>query len=154
MPENLATSEKYFTITRTFDAPRDMVWRAWTDPEEVVHWWHPRGLTTPRESVTFDFRVGGQYAYTMVASDGTEYPTVGEYLEITGPERLVMTWGDPARRGEPQPVLEITLVDRGETTEMTFVVRGIEAGPGDEDVYDGWDSAFDVLVEHLAQGQR
>ena len=98
MPEQTATQDKQFTITRVFDAPRELVWQAWTDPDEAAIWWHPRGIETPRESVQIDARVGGQYSYTMIAPDGTEYPTTGDYREITPPERLVFTWGSPGRR--------------------------------------------------------
>jgi len=152
MPEQTASATKQFTITRVFDAPRDVVWRAWTDPDEAATWWHPRGIATPRESVELDVRPGGRYRYTMIAPDGTEYPTTGVYREITPPERLVMTWGSPGDADELAPVLTIELAEhgeRGEQTRMTFHVLGIEAAPGDENVYDGWDSAFDLLVEHL-----
>ena len=152
MPEQTASATKQFTITRVFDAPRDVVWRAWTDPDEAATWWHPRGIVTPRESVELDVRPGGRYRYTMIAPDGTEYPTAGVYREITPPERLVMTWGSPEDADDIAPVLTIELAEhgeRGEQTHMTFHVLGIEAAPGDENVYDGWDSAFDLLVEHL-----
>jgi uncharacterized protein YndB with AHSA1/START domain len=155
MPEQTATNQKQFTITRVFDAPRETVWRAWTDPEEAPIGWHPRGITTPRQSVEFDLRPGGRYRYTMIAPDGTEYPTAGVYREITPPERLVMTWGSPGDADEIAPVLTIELAEhgeRGEQTLMTFHVLGIEGAPGDENVYDGWDSAFDLLVEHLDEG--
>jgi len=152
MPEQTASATKQFTITRVFDAPRDVVWRAWTDPDEASAWWHPEGVVTPRETVELDVRPGGRYRYTMIAPDGTEYPTAGVYREITPPERLVMTWGSPEDADDIAPVLTIELAEygeRGEQTHMTFHVLGIEAAPGDENVYDGWDSAFDLLVEHL-----
>ena len=152
MPEQTATDSKQFTITRIFDAPRDLVWQAWTDPDEAAIWWHPKGIETPRESVHIDARPGGAYRYTMVAPDGTEYPTVGTYREITPPERIVMTWGNPGDADDEVPVLTIDLAEHGEAREqtlMTFHVQGIDGSPGDENVYDGWDSAFDLLVEHL-----
>ena len=62
-----------FTITRTFNAPRELVWKAWTDKFELAHWFHPMGVTV--ESVSVDLRVGGRYRYTMVnESTGEEYP--------------------------------------------------------------------------------
>jgi len=158
MPEQTATGEKQFTITRVFDAPRETIWRAWTDPDEAPIWWHPRGVTTPRETVELDVRPGGRYRYTMVGPDGTEYPTVGVYREITPPERLVMTWASPDDADDIAPVITIELAEhgeRGEQTHMTFHVLGIDAAPGDENVYDGWDSAFDLLVERLTtEGER
>ena|SRR6188472_3666820 len=150
MPEQTATQSKQFTISRIFDAPRDLVWRAWTDPDEAAIWWHPRGIETPRESVQIDAHAGGRYSYTMIAPDGAEYPTTGVYLEITPPERLVFTWGSPG--DDDAPVISIDLAEHGDSraqTLMTFHVQGIDGSPGDENVYDGWDSAFDILDEHL-----
>lgn len=151
MTEQTASATKHFTITRVFDAPRELVWRAWTDADEAAAWWHPRGVVTPRDSVELDVRPGGRYRYTMIAPDGTEYPTAGVFREVAPPERLVMTWGSPGD-DESAPVLTIELAEhgeRGEQTQMTFHVLGIDGAPGDDDVYDGWDSAFDILVEHL-----
>ncbi|RXZ71737.1 SRPBCC family protein [Agromyces albus] len=152
MPEQTATSEKQFTITRVFDAPREAIWRAWTDPDEAATWWHPRGVTTPRESVEIDVRPGGRYRYTMIAPDGTEYPTAGVYREVVEPERLVFTWGSPDDADDAAPLITVTLADLGGRTEMTFHLHGIAGVPGDENVYDGWSEAFDVLVERLDEG--
>lgn len=156
MTEDTVTQQKQFTITRIFDAPRELVWRAWTDPDEAAIWWHPRGIETPRESVHIDARVGGQYAYTMIAPDGTQYPTAGEYSEITPPERLVFTWGSPGDDRAFVPVISVHLAehgDSGEQTLMTFHVQGYDGRPGDDDVYDGWDQAFDLLEAHLPELQ-
>ena len=79
----------------------------------------------------------------MIAPDGTEYPTTGVYREITPPERLVFTWGSPGDDDDAAPVISIDLAahgDAGEQTLMTFHVQGIDGHPGDENVYDGWDS--------------
>lgn len=140
-----------FTITRVFDAPRDLVWRAWTEQADAAAWWHPRGVEIKPGSVDVDARVGGRYRYTMVAPDGSEYPTAGVYRELDAPQRLVMTWGSPGDPDDRVPVITVTLRELpGGRTEMLFHVLGIDAAPGDENVYDGWSSAFDVLEEHLA----
>ena len=154
MADEATTQDKQFTITRVFDAPRELVWQAWTDPDEAAAWWHPRGVQTPRESVRIDARVGGHYAYTMIAPDGTEYPTAGEYAQIDPPESLVFTWGSPGDDRSFVPVITVHLAehgDSGEQTLMTFHVRGYDGRPGDADVYDGWDQAFDLLEEHLPE---
>ena len=99
MPEQTATGTKQFTITRVFDAPRELVWQAWTTEGDAAEWWHPRGIEIKPGSVAVDARVGGRYAYTMVnPADGQEYPTAGVYREVTAPERLVFTWGSPGDR--------------------------------------------------------
>lgn len=150
MVDQTTTQEKQFTITRVFDARREVIWRAWTDPDEAARWWHPREVRTPRESVRVDLRVGGSYEYLMIAPDNSEYPTAGEYLEVVEPERLVFTWGSPGDDREQVPVITVSLAELdGDRTEMTFHLRGIEGTPGDGFVYDGWNEAFDCLVEHL-----
>ncbi|MFF2272819.1 SRPBCC domain-containing protein [Agromyces sp. NPDC058136] len=150
-PEAGATSRApQFTITRIFDAPRELVWRAWTEQADAAAWWHPRGVEIKPGSVDLDAREGGRYRYTMVAPDGTEYPTAGLFRELREPERLVMTWGSPGDDDDDAPVITVALRElAGGRTEMLFHVLGIAGAPGDENVYDGWDSAFDVLAEHL-----
>lgn len=73
-------------MTRVFDAPRELLFKAWTDAEMLKNWWGPDHFTT---RVTLDFRVGGKYAYTMVGPDGQEYPGIAEYKEIVPNEKLV-----------------------------------------------------------------
>ncbi|WP_167048118.1 SRPBCC domain-containing protein [Salinibacterium sp. ZJ454] len=150
MPDR-TTQQKQFTIIRVFDAPRETIWHAWTDPDEATRWWHPREVVTPRESVRIDLRVGGSYEYRMIAPDNSEYPTYGEYLEVVEPERLKFTWGNPGDLQAEAPVITVTLVQLADgKTEMTFLLEGIDGQPGDDNVYDGWDQAFDILVEQLA----
>ncbi|CAM06465.1 uncharacterized protein YndB with AHSA1/START domain [Saccharopolyspora erythraea NRRL 2338] len=150
MTETPSTTAAEFTITREFDAPREAVWRAWTDPAEMTHWYHPRGFATPPESISVDLREGGTYRYTMVdEKTGEQYPTGGTYLEIAEPERLVFTWGDLDESAESAPVVTVTLQERGERTAMTFHLRGIAGHPGDGYVHDGWAEALDLLIEHL-----
>jgi uncharacterized protein YndB with AHSA1/START domain len=139
-----------FTITRIFDAPRETLWRAWTDPDLAATWWHPRQVESPREFVRIDARVGGTYEYKMIAPDASEYPTAGQYLEVVEPERLVFTWGSPGDSVEESPVITVDLADLGDgRTEMTFHLRGIAGSPGDDNVYDGWSEALDILAERL-----
>jgi uncharacterized protein YndB with AHSA1/START domain len=150
MAEQTATQQRQFTITRVFDAPRARVWRAWTDPDEAPYWLHPRDVRTPRESVDFDVRPGGRYRYTMIAGDGSEYPTAGTYREVAPPARLVFTWGNPGDADDVMPVITVDLEEHGasgEQTRMTFHLDGIAGAPGDRNVYDGWNEAFDLLAE-------
>ena len=123
------TTTPQFTITRLFDAPRDVVWRAWTDPVQASVWWHPRGISTPADTVHLDPRIGGHYSYTMVNdATGEEYPTAGTYIEISEPERLVFTWGNPG--DEDAPVVSITLRDVGELDAPTATPSlHLEEGP-------------------------
>ncbi|WP_395245135.1 SRPBCC domain-containing protein [Agromyces sp. MMS24-K17] len=144
-----------FEIVRVFDAPRELVWQAWTTEADAAEWWHPRGIEIKPGSVRLRAEVGGEYAYTMVnPADGREYPTAGVYREVDPPSRLVFTWGGPDDVDEDRPVIVVELaeLDDGDRTELTFSVRGLVAGPGD-DVYDGWSSALEMLDEQLAAQQ-
>src|SRR5271155_561565 len=82
-------AEREITITRTFDAPRALVFEAWTDAKVLAQWWGPQGFTNPR--CEFDAKVGGVIRIDMRAPDGAIYPMQGEVREIVSPERLVFT---------------------------------------------------------------
>lgn len=153
---NTRADDAQFTITRIFDAPRDLVWRAWTESADAAEWWHPRGIEIKDGSVSIDVRPGGRYAYTMVnPADGSEYPTTGVYREVDPPRRLVFTWASPGDPDDTAPVITVDLRELGsDRTEMRFHLRGFAGAPGDENVYDGWDSAFDLLAEQLAAAVR
>jgi uncharacterized protein YndB with AHSA1/START domain len=84
-----STADREIVITRTFDAPRELVWDAMTNPQHVVNWWGPRGFSTTVEKM--DFRVGGVWKHTMIGPDGAKYPNENIFQEIVKPERLVFT---------------------------------------------------------------
>lgn len=147
---------KEFTITRTFDAPRDAVWRAWTDPAIAAQWWHPHEVVTPPESVRIDLRVGGTYEYLMIAPDGSEYPTGGTYLEIDAPSRLRFSWADPGDTVEDAMLITVDLaeLDSGRC-EMTFHLRGVdEDRVSEQSVSQGWGEAFEELDVALASAKQ
>jgi uncharacterized protein YndB with AHSA1/START domain len=133
--------DREFTITRVFDAPRELVWRAWTDPEHMSRWFGPHGFTTPLATVTMDVRPGGTFEFTMVSDDdGNEIPSGGTFLEVVEPERLV--WRDR----DVDLLVTVTFADLGERTEMTCHVVGRTGGAA---AYDGWSTMFDKLAEVL-----
>lgn len=81
---------KEFTVTRVFDAPRELIWSALTDPEQLVRFWGPIGTHVPLESISLDPREGGRFKLTMVLDDdGTEFGMDATYVEFTEPERMV-----------------------------------------------------------------
>jgi len=82
-------SDREIIISRVFDAPRELVWEAMTDPKHVVNWWGPRGFTTTTE--VMDFRPGGTWKHIMRGPDGTEYPNKSVFVEIVKHERIVYT---------------------------------------------------------------
>jgi uncharacterized protein YndB with AHSA1/START domain len=122
------------TIRRIYDAPRERVWAAWTDPAQIARWWGKRGWTTPPESVALDVRPGGVFRLTSVNDDdGREMPLETTYSEVVEPERL--SFG-PAT---------VTFTDLGDgRTEMTFST--VATHPAAEG---GLASAFDRLSEQL-----
>ena len=136
------------TIKRTFNAPRAVVFKAWTDPKQLGQWFGPKGFDNP--VCEADARPGGKLKIHMRGPDGAIYPCLGTFHEVVEPERLVFTWADPGDPQDAAPVVTVTLEDLGERTRMTFHVDGLGGQPGDDGVYDGWDSAFDVLTQHLA----
>jgi len=84
-----ALSEREIVISRVFDAPRDVVWDAWTDPKQVVQWWGPQGFTTTIHEM--DVRPGGAWRHTMHGPDGANYPGKSVFSEVVKPERIVLT---------------------------------------------------------------
>jgi uncharacterized protein YndB with AHSA1/START domain len=132
-----------FTITRVFDAPRELVWKAWTDPEHVARWFGPRGFTTPLSTISMDVRPGGTFEFTMISDDdGTEHPSGGTFLEVEEPERLA--WRDR----DIDLLVTVTFADVGGRTEMTCHVAGETGGAP---AYDGWSTMFDKLADLLAR---
>lgn len=139
-----------FTIERSFDATVDELWGAWTDPDELQHWWHPRGVHTPRDTIEVDLRVGGSYRYTMINdSTGEQYPTGGVYLEVEAPSRLVFTWGHPDVEPNDSPLITVALAADGDRCRMTFSITRLDWM--DAEIRDGWDQAIDILAVHLGK---
>lgn len=140
-----------FKIVRRLDATPEEVWHAWTNPDAIADWFHPRNTSTPREEVEVDVRIGGQYTYTMVNDDtGDRVVTGGVYQDVSPYERLAFTWGEPGADPDDTPVVTVTLEPEESGTLMTFELRGASGKPGDGYFYDGWDEALDVLEEHLS----
>jgi uncharacterized protein YndB with AHSA1/START domain len=84
-------SDREIVITRVFDAPRELVFEAWTDPERVVEWWGPRSFTTTMHEI--DVRPGGVWRFTMHGPDGTDYANRVVFVEVVKPEHLVYNHG-------------------------------------------------------------
>ena len=137
-------------ITRIFDAPRELVFRAWTDPDQVAEWYGPEHFDTPRESIRIDLRVGGRYELTMVRRDGGGEHAIGyEIIELVEPELLVLRSDPMPQVGMPDPtVTRVELHGHGEKTRMTLTDGPYPAGGGHAEA--GWDSAFDKLARFVA----
>jgi uncharacterized protein YndB with AHSA1/START domain len=156
MTESSATARtraREFTITRVFDAPRELVFKTWTEPEQVACWFGPRGFTTPLSTITMDVRPGGVWRACMIRDDETEHPTGGVYREVVEPERLVFTWGIAEGSGvvKDESVVTITFADLGGKTKMTFTQAGFSSDDERTSVEDGWTQSIDRLAGHLTQ---
>jgi predicted 3-demethylubiquinone-9 3-methyltransferase (glyoxalase superfamily)/uncharacterized protein YndB with AHSA1/START domain len=157
-------ADRTIVIVREFDAPRELVWEAWTKPEHVAKWWGPRGFTT---TVTeLDLRPGGRSRYVMRGPDGAEYPVKGVFREVVPPERIVTT--DEFEEGYDYDnldlpkgvILTVLFEDLGGRTRLTLRI----AHPTVEDrrkheamgVIAGWESTFGCLADYLAarRGQK
>jgi uncharacterized protein YndB with AHSA1/START domain len=139
------------TITRVFDAPRELVFRAWTEPKQFPRWFGPRDSEVPLSTVSMDVRPGGAWRATMIAGpDRQEIRWKGVYREVVEPECLVFTISDqPDGEGE---VVTVILTDLGDNkTEMVFHQGG---GHLSAEEYgrarQGWSGFFERLAEHLA----
>lgn len=127
-PESAPHETPEFSITRTFDAPRDLVWRAWTVESELAQWLRPFGVST--DSVSFDVQVGGRYRYTMTnAETGEVFPTGGEFLEVTPQDRLVFTWGEPDIPVDIAPVITLTFTPLGPIDSAGNAAHRARAAP-------------------------
>ena len=89
MANSMDSGTERMVITRVFDAPRALVWQAWTDPAYAKQWWGPKDFTAPH--CEMDFRVGGKFLFCMRAPDGKEFWTGGEYHEIVPHEKIVLS---------------------------------------------------------------
>jgi len=156
-------------ITRVFDAPRELVWKAWTDPKYVMQWWGPKGFTSPVCKI--DFRVGGKFLYCMRTPDGQEGWNAGEYHEIVLHEKIVssMYFSDaqgnkiePAEYGSEHEAMEdaydvILFEDLGNgRTKLTFIGNEPMESAKDSGQFEGWNEQLDkvaAVVTKLAQAR-
>lgn len=153
--------EKDLTLTRIFHAPREIVFRAFSDPEQMKRWWGPKGFTLPICEV--DFRVGGRSFSCMRSPEGKDYCGVGVYKEIVEPERIVVTdsFADENRNIVPatdygmnsdmplEMLITVTLENVVEGTMLTLTHEGIPPGDDREDARQGWSESLDKLSEYL-----
>jgi uncharacterized protein YndB with AHSA1/START domain len=151
MPETTTAQE--ITIKRVFDAPRELVWKAWTEPEQLAQWWGPRGSSTPLEQITMDVRPGGTLRVTSVSADGQEMTIQGVYREVVEPERLVFE--EPAEGSWHEGAVSVaTFTDLGDgRTEMLVQTTIHTTEEMRVQAQTGMESTFDRLGEHVA-GRR
>jgi uncharacterized protein YndB with AHSA1/START domain len=157
----MKTDGHCLTITRTFDAPREQVWRRWTDETQFLCWWGPKDFSTPYAK--FDLRPGGRYLTCMKGPDGKEYWDTGTYEEIKQQNRIVYTDYFADEKGNivapsyygmegDEPVemaVQVNLEDIGGKTRLTLEHCGLPGGDMIEQAKEGWNQSFDKLAECL-----
>ncbi|HET6161582.1 MAG TPA: SRPBCC domain-containing protein [Dongiaceae bacterium] len=143
------TAQHELVITRMFDAPRELVFRAWTQPEHMVRWLGPHKFTCL--SAKMDVRPGGTYRAGIRSAEGKEHWMRGTYQEIVEPERLVFSfsWEEDGERGR-ENTITITLADLDGKTRMTFRQAFFETVESRDDHNKGWTECFERLAQYLA----
>lgn len=149
-------TDQEITITRLFNAPRELVWKVWTDPYHLQRWWEPHGFVNT--DCAIQLQVGGVMRLNMHAPDGKVYPCQGTFREITAPERLVYD-GDPTAAHAcgaglpPSATVTITFTEQGDQTLLTLHTRfasterlqaAAEAG-----FVIGWETTLERLADYF-----
>ncbi len=143
-------AERELVIERIFDAPRSLVFKAWTDPDHMVHWFGPRGFKST--VLKSELRPGGAYRIHMLGPDGDHW-NQGVFREIKEPERLVMAGGWADADGNftrPQTTMTLTFEDHGGKTKLTLRQSIFESVTARDEHRGGWTSSLDRLAEYLA----
>jgi uncharacterized protein YndB with AHSA1/START domain len=148
--------ERDLTLTRIFNAPRELVFQAWTESEHLQQWWGPHMFTNPECEV--DLRVGGAWRIVMRGPDGTDHVSHGVYTEIVPPEKIVFTNNASDKDGNRllEGITTVTLEDLGGRTKLTlytsvkglvsfapYMLQGMETG---------WSQSLERLATKLSQG--
>lgn len=166
IPTGTTTAAGELVIIRTFDAPRELVWKAWTEPERVMRWWGPKDFTAP--FCRIDLRVGGTYLNCMRGPDGKEYWSTGVYRQIVPPSRIVCTDSFADEHGTVVPaaaygmtgdwplelLITVTLDEAGGQTRLTLRHEGLPEGEMRELCAEGWSESLEKLAESLSSAPQ
>ena len=149
-PAGASAAERELVITRILDAPRELVFKAWTEPDRAIRWWGPRGFTTAHYEL--DFRPDGAYRVCMRSPEGTEHWQRGVCREVVEPERLVFTFAWEDSEGKPghETLVTVTLAEFGAKTKLTLHQAVFETVTARDLHQGGWASALECLAEYLA----
>lgn len=163
MMGNTANGKERMVVTRVFDVPRPLLWKAWTEPLYVMQWWGPKGFTSPVCKI--DFRVGGKFLFCMKSPDGWEGWNGGEYHEIVLYEKIVYSMYfadsegnkiDPAQYGIEHEATDDTLdvvifEDLGNgQTKLTLIGNESLEDAKDSGQLEGWNETFEKVAAVVA----
>jgi uncharacterized protein YndB with AHSA1/START domain len=158
---NQKTGDQELVITRIFDAPRNLVWKIWTEPEHVMEWWGPKGFTAP--IIKTDFRVGGKSLLRMRSPEGEDYWSTGVYREIVEQEKIVTTDSFSDAQGNVVPashygmsgdwplelLVTVTFEEDNGKTKLTLRHEGFPDVENRDLAKAGWNESLDKLAEYL-----
>jgi uncharacterized protein YndB with AHSA1/START domain len=147
----MANKEQELVLTRVFDAPRELVFKAWTDPKHVAQWWGPHGFTNP--VCELDVRPGGAIRIHMRGPDGTVYPMTGVCQEIVEPERLVFTSAALGADGNLmfEVLTTVTFAEQNGKTKQTMRARVIKTTAQAAQYLAGMEAGWTQSLERLAK---
>ncbi len=148
-------------ITRIFDASRELVWKAWTEPEHMKRWWGPKNFTAPFCKI--DLRVGGKYLYCMRSPEGQDFWSTGVYREIVPLKRIVATDSFADENGNVVPashygmtgdwplelLVTVTFEEHEGKTKCTLRHVGLPAGEMIKMTETGWNESLDKLADSI-----
>ena len=138
-------------ITRHFAAPRDKVFRAFTESEAMVQWWGPEGMDVPE--ISLDVRPGGAWRTVMRSPKGELHIVGGVYREISPPERLVYTWvWEKDDWDGRETLVTLEFHERGGETELVLIHEQLPSADSRDHHELGWTSCFNCLQQYLAEG--
>ena len=145
-------AERVLIIERVFDAPRELVFKCWTEPEHLARWLGPRGFSCT--IFACELRQGGNYRMRMRGPDGQDHRHQGVFRDIVPPERIVRTycWTDAEGRPTgPETVLTVTFADLDGRTKVTLHQAVFESVTARDDHQRGWSGSLDKLAEYLTR---
>ena len=144
------SAKRELTITRVFDAPRELVFKAWIDPKQMAQWWGPQGFTNP--VCELDPRPGGAIRIHMRAPDGVVHPMTGTFSEIVAPERLVFMAVAEDQVGKPllEALTTVTFEEQGGKTKLTVHASAVGIAPIAAQMLAGMEAGWTQSLERLA----
>jgi uncharacterized protein YndB with AHSA1/START domain len=145
------SADRTLVITRVLDAPPSLVFKAWTEPEHVRHWWGPKGFKTTHRNL--DVRPGGKWRVCMRSPEGVDYWAQGVYREVVEPERLAFTWAWEKPEGTPgrETLVTVNFARHGAGTMLTFRQAEFETVKDRDEHEGGWSESFDRLAKYVAK---
>ena len=157
-----ATAEREIVITRYFNAPRTLVWKAWTEPDRCMRWWGPKNFTSP--FCRIDLRPGGTYLNCMRSPEGRDYWSTGMYRQVEEPSLMVCTDNFADENGDvvsashygmtgdwlQELLITVMFTELEGRTKLILRHTGIPKGEMSDLTEAGWNESFDKLAEYLA----